>query len=390
MEQLKSDQHCILFTSKKNMQLEGFESFQREHLTRSLRSSAEICKFASKWVQLYSHAEEEEFDVKHGHNFYAENPDIHFVPQETLEYSNFVASFVEKSVGVISENAPKFSELEFLPVLVCMEENISQQLQDALKLRFRLLNVRANVPSFEFENSSGKRRKTTNPESGGNTFPPIKFFRFTETEGMEFGVAFILVCTQGCSDKWSEIFSGFFTAVTRATTKLIIVHNTEDANDDISTDGINTSIQERLEGIVREIETEESTAILVGTNYKFQFFQSLSDEDKLNEERPYISGMQYVTGPSGGNFIQIDKLKPEDAEETIEMLVKKGVTQVIIIGKEFPETSQNINFCVEMELLLSKSSFSGKLSIHNLARLLFPFETEKQIFRNFLRRTSQK
>ena len=311
LDNLKSDQHCILFTSQPNIPVDQlYPMFQTMHLTTSLRSTVEIARFANNWVQFYPYVTEREAEIKHGHNFYGENPDIRFVSRENLSYSEFLSYFVQKSADTIIEYAKQLNDLSFLPVIVYVQEETINHVRKSVQQQYDQISKKLI----------------------GQHLPQPQFYNFIETEGIEFPVAIVLMCSFNYYDEWSGIREWFLTAITRATTKLVIVHNNEHIDESTGLNEFTERDPGELGPFVCQAETNGSKAVIVGSDYNYPLFLSPSIQSLLQLGQsglPNVKGIKWIWSCRGVRFLQIDDLFKE---EDIKELLRIGVTSVIIVG----------------------------------------------------------
>ena len=108
------------------------------------------------------------------------------------------------------------------------------------------------------------------------TLPQPQFYKFIETEGIEFAITVVLMRGFNYYDEWSGIKEWFLTAMTRATTKLVIVHNNEHVDE--STGLTNFLERERDAGklgyLVHQVERNGCKSVIVGSNYNYPIFRA--------------------------------------------------------------------------------------------------------------------
>ena len=203
---IQADQNCIFFTS--HTYWKEIPQFEKLHLSASLRSTGEISRFAARWREW---SRVREFDWRLGHNFEGEGVDVQIIqkiemePNRHRQYSHFTS----KCATLIKQTADNLADDGILPVICFM----SDALQDMLFSVFIIM----------FPNQLCIRRTENMNHQSGNHGPLIRLFRPHEVAGMEYGAVVIVFSYMHVADFAFDHNKFFFTAITRASTKLTII-----------------------------------------------------------------------------------------------------------------------------------------------------------------------
>ena len=175
----RQTQHVVMFMSSRNNKelVHPNEFTDVFNLSVSLRSTCEISNFANTWLKTSELFDE--IELKIGHNFSGEKPDICIVPQEHNRNSDVGTAFVEKCASIIEENLHKSSDSDILPVLIDIPK-------DSLDL------LEAILTSKNCSTQRGLTAPSDKQLGECRDLPTACFFQFDEVEGAEFSTVVVL------------------------------------------------------------------------------------------------------------------------------------------------------------------------------------------------------
>ena len=203
-------------------------------------------------------------------------------------------------------------------------------------------------------------------EMVGQNLPQPRFYNFIETEGFEFPVTVNLMCSFNYYDEWSGIKEWFLTAVTRATTKLVIVHNNEHIDEPTGLNELTERDPGKLGSFVRQAETNDWKTVIVGCDYNYPIFLSPTTESQLpldQPDLPNVEGIKMILSRKGVRFLQIDDLYKED---DIKELLKFGWTSVIIVGGRNQRNMFNWKFYQTAQYIMESAAFLCQFRVFNV------------------------
>ena len=202
---LQKNQHCVIFVGRRYEQLPDWDLL---HLNFSLRSTYSLARSANYFLEL-TELKNFHYKCKAGHNFEGESMDVVFVKE------NVKTSFVSESVYRIKQLAEQSVGLEQLAVIQFLSPQILSSVVKNLVAR-----------NFKCQISFGQINPTENKASKiqQTKLPAITFFRPNDIRGAEFGTVVILLDIRHAKEQL-EPLSDFFTALTRVSTKLLIIMN---------------------------------------------------------------------------------------------------------------------------------------------------------------------
>ena len=326
---LRDDQHCVLFASAKDETLDS--SYQHIHLGASLRSTSKIAQFADSWLKSSS-LQNFEFECKPAHNFDGERPDIRICRRPTDNSdSEILELFIEESVSTIVEYAERSRGLEIVPVVPFIDTESRKRVLEGLEAR----GLECSSPSYSYNatetNAESKRDPTTVSRS---SLPTICFFEETDIEGAEFGIVVVLMRHKNPQDIRVGLGQKFFTAVTRASTKLVLVIAEGGSNESTSCIGISdnhvNAKADSLSKIIKENITARTPTVLVGPLSHFEGLRNISDNSSPIT-MPKIKGIKCFLGPNEEKILQIDDVfKKED----LEALQKYGIRLLVLLNND--------------------------------------------------------
>ena len=332
--------------------------FHHITLSVSLRSTIEIANFANDWMRFNKWGAEKTngmpsfpfepmAECKPGHNFYGEKPEICLVPFITdRKFLDPLSDFVEKCISTILHYVYR-QEYDFLPVVADMQDEISDRVIAGLAVK--------NYPKQIFctKYAPGCLFQTIESES-----PSVWFFNTLEVEGAEFPIVILLTCsTYNKRDIKNTL--GFFSAITRATKKLVIVRSTGYTKIDIKKEE-----SAQLMGMREQLENAFNSSgmdkiVIIGVIQKFMPFKKKFSSDRTIGH-PNVESIQLLEGPGGKLVFQLDDIY---RKEDIKELLRFGITGVIIVGD------------IENLHDLTKSFYSQTKYLLDLNRGTFTFTT---------------
>ena len=309
---LREDQHCVLFASNKDETLDS--SYQHIHLGASLRSTCKIAQFADGWIK-GSSLQNFEFECKPAHNFDGERPDIRTISQQGYKSeTDIVNLFIEESVSSIVEYAERSKGLELVPVVPFIDSESRQKVLEGLEAR----GLECRSPSYSYSSTENNGESKQDPTRvSRSSLPTICFFKEADIEGAEFGIVVVLMHHKKPQDIRADLGLKFFTAVTRASTKLVLViaegGNNEFTHCDSSGKANSANAGSLSELIELKIAAKTPT-ILVGPLTHFEGLRSISEVNS-RIKIPKIEGVNVFLGPNDETIFQIDDVyKKEDLE----------------------------------------------------------------------------
>ena len=310
---MKESQHCILFSSEQTSSIIFGQTQQTMRLSVNLRSTVEIINYIERYRNHEPCLKLEEFRCLTAHNFHGEKPDIR--PCDSIR------NFIQESLRLIEEYLQKSRGLEYLPVVLRMPEETKQQLRSRLKER-----------NIQFDYYIWGCLHVETACIADESLPCVRLFNSLEIDGLEFAVTIALLSDTNLNG--FELPRQFYNIITRACTKLIIVHRSNNKSEltkkSEKQSKLTNSLLMELE---RAFFDSQKIVILVGTNYQFQFLTKASESElhQRNVCLPNIEGLKYFKGPNDISIVQIDDIyKKQELQE----LIKAGLRKVIIVGSE--------------------------------------------------------
>ena len=196
-DQVRGDQHCVLFTSRVIENLESVvPEFQRVHLDSCLRSTCQLSEASNDWLR------------KGLENFYHTPPLNNFVG-EKLDIRQCDDDFETECFQLIISYADKLADLDFLPVAACVgSETLNNLLEKLQRASYHCHLNHLPDPNHE-TNDPNSMRKT-----------PIKFFDPPRFDGCEWSTVLVLLDFTYVDE---NIEQDLFIAVTRASMKVAII-----------------------------------------------------------------------------------------------------------------------------------------------------------------------
>ena len=308
---LRNDQHCVLFASAKDYKIGS--NYDVVHLDASLRSTCKIAKFADDWIKV-KHLSTFEFECRPAHNFEGEDIDVTFVEKRNDETENKI-EFVENCVNVISEHAQKSAGLEIIPVVPFVDSEIRKLIIKKLEEQ----NYTCYTPNFGKSNDDAAQKAFPKQDAAKITsadLPSISFFNEADIEGSEFGTVVVLLHLEDPSYIPKGVGKNFFTAITRASVKVVIVFTAIACIDDFRRNNSEDEIKEKFQkviNIVREKRECQPSVIIVGNIPDAPGFRKQIGERSL--QIPQIDGISLYVGDQSC-FLHIDDVfKKTDFEK---------------------------------------------------------------------------
>ena len=323
---LRNDQHCVLFASAKDYKIGS--DFVVIHLGASLRSTCKIAKFADDWIKA-KHLSTFEFECRPAHNFEGEDIDVTFVEEKRNDETENKIQFVENCVNVISEHAQKSAGLEIIPVVPLIDSEIRKLIIKKLEEK----NYTCYTPSFKMSNDDAAQNAVPRQDAAKITsadLPSISFFSEADIEGSEFGTVIILLRLKDPSHIPTGMGKYFFTAITRASIKVVIVltdtASIRDFNRSNSEDKIREQFQKAI-NIVREKRESQPSVIIVGNIPAVPGFRKQIGKRSL--QIPQIDGISLYVGEQSC-FLHINDVYKES---DLKKLRDCGVRLIILFNQ---------------------------------------------------------
>ena len=343
MSEVRSDQHCILFTSDPHIDdLELCAAYKHMNLSSSLRSTSEIVHFVENYRSSCQFNYSCEIECKPAHNFHGEKPDIRIVTQNNDKSSDLKSEFITESVSTIVKYFNMSANSEFLPVIASVSKNVRKKIESNLIAKgYPIAPIRSDP------NMPGENYINTLPR---NNFPLIRFMQPWEVNGAEFGIMVVLMLFNqdniGTSER--EIFY-CFPVMTRASLKIAVVYSSLcDDNLDVENYLKKTISGKRVEKFLENLENQRKKVILVGSNYKFFALKQKPYPTEIDV--PNIEGTRVLTKSRGGVIFQVDDIYNS---ENIEELKRFGIEIILIVGENSISEFSKRYFKSTMKLLES-------------------------------------
>ena len=131
LNNLREDQHCLLFSSRKeSCEVQSF--FEICYLSASLRSTTKLAEFANSWINFTS-LRRFHFECKKATNLECEKVDIRVVKSDENTTSDENFQFTNLCVKAISEYAEKSYGMEILPIIPFLDPTVSEMVIGTLK-----------------------------------------------------------------------------------------------------------------------------------------------------------------------------------------------------------------------------------------------------------------
>ena len=256
LDNLREDQHCVLFSSDNRPQTEA--GVEHVHLSSCLRSTRQIANFANSFVDV---APKNVYLALPNAKLDGERVEVTFVQtaeeRKSLHFKE--KPFLSKCIDIIHKNAQRLNGLGFIVVVPFVKPDFLQLLTERLKeLQYRCHEQ--EVPSNL--DLSSRTHAMAAPISRD-----IFFCNPQKIEGCEFSTVLVLV-DAGFFETFT--FSSFgnpiLTAVTRASLKAEIIVNDCDIPDDNHMHKYLTNIhEEKMKGVidrVRKLSAEQKPTVL--------------------------------------------------------------------------------------------------------------------------------
>ena len=351
LNSLASNQHCILFTSYPHLS-EEFKierpEFHHMALSVSLRSTTEILNFANDWRRFNQFKDDQVAECKPGHNFYGEKPEICLVPSITDRKSRDpLSDFIKKCISTILHYAYR-QDFGFLPVVTEIHDEILDRVIAGLAVK----SSPKQIFCKKYEPGCFSQMLKSEP-------PSVWFFRTLVVEGAEFPLVILLTCPTYKDLNYEHQF-GFFSAITRATKKLVIVRSTGYTKLDIKEEKLmffEMRMRKKLKNAFNSSGTNK--IVIIGIVQKFMPFKKILISDQTIRH-PKVESIQLFEGPRGKLVFQLDDIY---RKEDIKELISYGITDVIIVGD------------IENLHDLTKSFYSQTKYLLDLNRGTFTFTT---------------
>ena len=323
---LRDDQNCVLFASAKNETLDS--SYQHIHLGASLRSSCKIVQFADRLLKS-GRLQNLELECKPAHNFEGVTPDIRILSRSADDSeADKLQIFIEEAVSTIVEYAEQSRGLDRIPVIPFIDMESNQRVLEELEAR-GLECCSSNFSHNVRETDDGSERDSSTTLTNSSV-PTICFFEEADIEGAEFRIVVLLMRHKNPGDIRVGLGRKFFTAVTRASTKLVIVISEGASNESRSCNNIANNIVNRdsLSKILKEKITARTPTLLVGPLTLFEGFRFIP-EICWPTGIPKINGIKCFSGPNEEIILQIDDVfKIED----LEALQTFGIRLLVLLN----------------------------------------------------------
>ena len=324
---LRNDQHCVLFASAKDYKIGS--DYDVIHLGASLRSTCKIVKFADDWIKTKHLSTSFEFECRPAHNFEGEDIDVTYVEEKRNDETENKIEFVENCVNVISEHAQKSAGLEIIPVVPLVDSGIRTLIIKELEEQ----NYTCYTPSFRTSNDDATQNAVPRQDAAKITsaaLPSISFFSEADIEGSEFGTIVILLRLKDPSHIPTGMGKYFFTAITRASIKVVIVltdiASIRDFQRSNSEDEITEQFQQAI-NIVREKRESQPSVIIVGNIPAVPGFHKQIGERSL--QIPQIDGISLYVGEQSCFFHIDDVYKESD----LTKLSHFGIRLIILFNQ---------------------------------------------------------
>ena len=339
LENLKKDQHCILFSSEHPKLFKLADYYQFASLNSNLRSTCEIIRYVENYRKECSATIE--IESKTAHNFHGEPVDV--------RTCNGEFDFVQESVRTIEEYLEHSRGLAFLPVIESVPEDILSRLSSVLTGK--------QIKVDSCENLYDKTTDTTL-----KALPSVCFFNYDQIDGLEFAVVVVLSYDNKEVQKgWVHFFHRI---ITRACAKLVIVHAKDKK---LRKQEIQKQLSVTFRNFVQsdlEIAEPNSLVFFLGTNLDFDFITPISKSKLKNQNicLPKIEGIQHFKGPNDVIILQKEDLfRNQDVEE----LITAGLRQIFIVGGRQFNSWETI-FYMQTYMILSCALYSEHFEIKNV------------------------
>ena len=360
LDELGNNQHCILFTSEPHVleQIQNHHSeFRHMKLSVCLRSTNEIAKLACDWASFDLSRKNRYIECKSGNYFFGEKPDINHVSLKSSPGSDPVSSFIEECVSTIKNYAYK-SAYHFLPVIV---DSIKDEILEQIIAGLTVENHPAKILCKIYQCTSEDFNQMLNSKQ-----PTVWFIKVLQAEGAEFPEVVLLMCNiYELQLEADQPFSRkFFSAITRASRKVVIVRSTGYTQND-KEDEENLQRTRICEYLQEKLDLSPSFApkiVIIGIIKKLMGLKKISEVYKLKVACPKIKSIQLFEGPKGGLFFQLDDIcRKEDVKE----LHSFGITDVIIMGDIENFHFSTLSFFQFTEIALKSDQIFNKFKIFN-------------------------
>ena len=376
VDSLAKNQHCILFTSIPHLS-EKFKIehpvFQHKALSVSLRSTTEVANFANDWMKIYKF-HPNNLECKPGHNFYGEKPEICLVPFiADQKFSDPLSDFIDKCISTILHYVNRHG-YDFLPVVADIQDELLNRVIAGLAVKSNPKQIfrKKYAPDCFFQMIESES-------------PSVWFFNTHEVEGAEFPIVILLMCST-YNERDIKNTLDFFSAITRATKKLVIVRGTGFPKLDIQKEEFAQmmGIREQLENAFNSSGMDK--IVIIGVIQKFMPFKKKLISDQTIGH-PNVESIQFFEGPGGKLVYQLDDIyRKEDVKE----LIRYGITDVIIVGdtENFHDLTATFYSQTKSLLDLHRGTFAFK-TIDHYERFFYDLYNVSN-FNKFLKEKAKK
>ena len=361
---LREDQHCVLFSSRKeSCEVQSF--FEICCLSASLRSTTTLAEFANSWIN-FANLRRYDFECKKANNFEGEKVDIWVVKPDKNTTSDEHFQFTTLCVEAISEYAEKSYGMETLPIVPFLDPTVSELLIGKLKEKqYRVRNSEAFSDSHTSRSTATTSQRGTDvrtdqivPEAGPLDLPCITFFETSEIEGSEFGVVIILIDIKHAENIPANAKHKFFCAITRATSKVVIILNETQLSgcksyiieNGKSCPCIHNGAEKQFKWHMLSVSSSSSpqpSTILIGRKPDSSFVKS--DSKNVLKDIPKINGISIYTGENEGTLLHINDIY---MESDLEKLHQFGV-RLLLLMPDFAKSRFIYKFYNKSALCLS-------------------------------------
>ena len=276
-------------------------------LKASLRSTCQLTNFANDWIK-FGGLSAFDYDCKPAHNFDGESLDIRVIKNK---------EYISQCVATINEYVQKSMGLKIVPVLIFLDLNVRESIVESLR------SMNYNCQDSSELNHSCDLNEINQDEDSEASLPSIVFFEETsDLEGGEFGVVIILIHFEHVSDVPVAMKHKFFCAITRASTKLVIlINNTQlgqckqidyETTVDERKCCLQKQVDERFQNLLKRIAENsltKPTVLLVGRKPNLSSFKEMANQDS-GTTLPDIEGLSLYVG-EGSSFLHIEDVFEE-------------------------------------------------------------------------------
>ena len=376
LDNLREDQHCVLFSSDNRPQTEA--GVEHVHLTSCLRSTRQIAHFANSFVDV---APKNVYLALPCAKLDGERVQVTFV--QTAENGKSLHSqetlFLLKCIDIIDKNAQSLDGLGFVVVVPFVKPEFLQLLTE----RLEQLQYECHLQEVPSNLDLGSRTHAMAAPISRDIF----FCNPQKIEGCEFSTIVVLV-DAGFFETFT--FSSFgnpiLTAVTRATLKAEIIVNDCDIPDDNHMHKYLTNIhEEKMKGIldrVRKLPAQQKPIVLfVGKLPNTADFQQVFFCDDI----PEIEDVSLYRAQQGC-FLHMNDIY---LQSDLQKLFDFGIREIFIANTDLA-CRWNYLFYVASIHCVRKFSLqrAGRLLFNGLAFNLNVMKLQVHLHLEFLRQQS--